>query len=117
MTDMGNGNNNKIERKTTEQIKEERKEKLKEYRRNYYRDYYKRNPEKINLEIQASNNRKRYKEDEEYRRRQIEYSRFYRQIKKKEKEEINKRLEKLDILENLFKNNIDFNNSSIAIKV
>ena len=115
---METGNNNKIENKTTDQIKEEKKEKLKEYRRNYYREYYKKKPkEKMNLEIQASNNRKRYKEDEEYRQRQIEYSKFYRQIKKKEKEEIYKRLEKLDFLENLIKNNIDFNNSSIAIKV
>ena len=120
---MDSDNKKKIEEKTAEQIKEERKERLKEYRRNYYRDYYKRNPDKKQyyLDLKASNNRKRYEEDDVFRNKQIEYSRFYRQCKKKEreleKEEISKRLAKLEMLENLLKNNIDFNNSSIAVKV
>jgi len=116
-TDIINMN---VEDQTAKQIKEEeRKQKLKEYRRNYYRDYYKRNPEKKDhiLEIKASNNRKRYEQDEEYRKKQIEYSRFYRQLKKKEKEEINERLAKLDILENLINNKIDFKNTNLSVKV
>ena len=119
MTDMNSDNKKTIETKTAEQIKEEKKERLKEYRRNYYREYYKRNPDKKqhNLDLKASINRKRYEEDDEFRKKQIEYSKIYREYKKKEREEINKRLEKLDMLENLLKNNIDFNNSSIAVKV
>lgn len=119
MTEITNKANEDIIVKTKEQIKDERKEKLKEYRRNYYREYYKRNPEKKqqNLDLKASNNRRRYEEDEEYRKKQIGYSKIYRARVKKEKEDLNEKLEKLNMLENLLKDNIDFKNSNILVKV
>ena len=109
----------KINKKTTEQIEEERKEKLKEYRRNYYRAYYNKNPDvkKEKSGKQKLNNKKKYQESEEYRLYRVQYSKTYRQSKKLQRDNINERLAKLDMLENLLNNNIDLKKTNISIKV
>ena len=111
--------NSKKDNKTNEEIEKERKERLKEYRRNYYRDYYCKNPDKRKerCEKQKFINKKKYEENEEYRLYKIQYSKSYRQSKKLQNDNINERLVKLDMLETLLNNNIDFKNSSISIKV
>ena len=109
----------KINKKTTEHIEEERKEKLKEYRRNYYREYYNKNPDvkKEKCEKQKISNKKKYQESEEYRLYRVQYSKNYRQSKKLQRDNINERLAKLDMLETLLKNNIDLKKTNISIKV
>tara|TARA_R110002049_G_scaffold155863_2_gene320820 strand:+ start:1906 stop:2247 length:342 start_codon:yes stop_codon:yes gene_type:complete len=112
MTDI----NNIVEtQKTEDEIKKEKQEKLKEYRRNYYRNYYKNNEyqrNKHNKQTSISKT-KRYEEDAEFREKAIDYSKFY---KFQKKVEINEKLAKLEMLEKILGNNIDFQNSKISVK-
>jgi len=88
---------------------------LKEYRRNYYREYAKTHPEyRISQrENKARSNRKKYAEDEEYRKKRCEQSKYY---KNKKKLEIDEKLAKLELLQKIFNNSIDIDNTTISVK-
>ena len=112
MTDI----NNIVEtQKTEDEIKKEKKEKLKEYRRNYYRNYYKNNENQRNKHNKQTSlaKTKRYEEDAEFREKAKDYSKFY---KFQKKVEIDEKLAKLELLEKILSNNIDFKNSKISVK-
>ena len=97
---------------TAEQIK---KEKQKEYRRNYYRNYYRNNEEQRKKHNQKTSlaKIKRYEEDTEFREKAKDYSKFY---KFQKKVELDEKLAKLEMLEKILGNNIDFQNSKISVK-
>ena len=105
--------NNIVETEKTED--EIRKEKRKEYMRNYQKQYIKNHPEyrEKQKESKARSNRKRYEEDVVYKEKAKDYSKFY---KFQKKVEIDEKLAKLELLEKILSNNIDFQNSKISVK-